>query len=138
MKLLNLRKELKETFCQHNIEVVDADFIISFNQSTGNHFNLDWLLYGKGEMLANEQKPSEATKDNVSVVSLLEQIKSLTAQNASLVSTINELSKAMSALVEENQRLKAPTAYRSMSVVPTMVADQAADYPAKKCSNSNN
>lgn len=120
-------------------EKFDADFIISFNQSTGNHFNLEWLLYGKGEMLVDdEQKPSEANKDNVSVVSLLEQIKSLTAQNASLVSTINELSKAMSALVEENQRIKAPTAYRAMSVVPSMVAEQAADYPAKKCSNSNN
>ena len=29
MKLLDLRKELKETFGQHNIEIVDADFIIS-------------------------------------------------------------------------------------------------------------
>ena len=29
MKLLNLRKELKETFGQHSIEIVDADFIIS-------------------------------------------------------------------------------------------------------------
>lgn len=29
MKLLELRKELKTTFCQHNIEIVDADFIIS-------------------------------------------------------------------------------------------------------------
>lgn len=29
MKLLNLRKEIKETFSQHNIETVDVDFIIS-------------------------------------------------------------------------------------------------------------
>ena len=119
-------------------EKFDADFIISFNQSTGNHFNLDWLLYGEGEMIINQHNTSEANKEDVLIESLSEQIKSLTAQNASLVSTINELSKTMSALVEENQRLKSPTAYRSMSVVPSMVADQAADYPAKKCSNSNN
>ena len=101
-------------------------------------FSIDWLLYGEGEMINNQHNPSEANKEDGLIESMLEQIKSLTAQNASLVSTINELSKAMSALVEENQRLKAPTAYRSMSVVPSMVADQAADYPAKKCSNSNN
>lgn len=101
-------------------------------------FSIDWLLYGEGEMIIKQQKLPEANKEDVLIESLSEQIKSLTAQNSSLISTINELSKAMSALVEENQRLKAPTAYRSMSVVPSMVADQTADYPAKKCSNSNN
>ena len=113
-------------------EKFDADFIISFNQSTGNHFNLDWLLYGKGEMLADEQKPSEETKDDVVVKLLLEQIKSLRAQNESFVSTINELSKAMTALAEENQRLKAPKNYRSIDVVQSAVAERPEDYPKKK------
>ena len=101
-------------------------------------FSIDWLLYGEGEMITKQQKQQGANKDDVLIESLSEQIKSLTAQNSSLISTINELSKTMSALVEENQRLKAPTSYRAMSVVPSLVADQADDYPAKKCSNSNN
>ena len=40
----------------------DADFIISFNQATGNYFNIDWLLYGKGEMHSGIQSSQEPMK----------------------------------------------------------------------------
>ena len=35
---------------------LDEDFIISFHQATGGKISLEWLLTGKGEMVANTAK----------------------------------------------------------------------------------
>ena len=35
---------------------LDEDFIIAFHQATGGKVSLEWLLTGKGEMVANTAK----------------------------------------------------------------------------------
>ena len=49
---------------------LDEDFIIAFHQATGGKVSLEWLLTGKGEMVANTAKKVDTqhqVTDNVSV-----------------------------------------------------------------------
>lgn len=44
---------------------ISADLAMSFNATYGNIFNIDWLLYGNGEMLAKEESTNNVNNSNV-------------------------------------------------------------------------
>lgn len=85
----------------------DADFIISFNQATGNYFNIDWLLYGKGEMYKGTQSAQEPMKSVEVGDDKDETIKGLRAENMTLINTINKLIDELASLRADINAIKA-------------------------------
>ena len=85
----------------------DADFIISFNQATGNYFNIDWLLYGKGEMYIGTQSAQEPMKSVEVGDDKDETIKGLRSENMALINTINKLIDELAAMRGEINAIKA-------------------------------
>lgn len=71
------------------------DFFIIFNNAFGSSFNLDWLLKGDGDMLA--EKTQEGTKTDGATNSSDENISMLLEQNKELIDVLKKS-------LEESQR----------------------------------
>lgn len=76
----------------------DEDFVIKFHQSTGEIFNLDWLLYGVGEKFTADIKKAEpatavpaptpvdtSSAINAALAAQMQAIESLKSEKATLL-----------------------------------------------------
>lgn len=81
----------------------DADFIISFNEATGNYFSLKWLLEGEGEMLCTKQSHQENVKGVEPTNVSREDFSALVRQNSEL---IEMLKTEIAAIRKELQQMK--------------------------------
>ena len=87
----------------------DADFIIAFNEATGNNFSLKWFLEGEGDMLCIKKSNQDSAKDKEPTNISHEDFSALLRQNSEL---IEMLRKEIAALRQELQQMKFEHNYR--------------------------
>ena len=84
----------------------DPDFLISFNEATGNYFSLDWLLEGKGDKMRDAELTQETTKSIGVGNSTTNEIERLRSENDALIKTINVMASELSAIRGEISELR--------------------------------
>jgi transcriptional regulator with XRE-family HTH domain len=83
----------------------DEDFVIKFQQSTGEIFSLDWLLNGTGDKFADKSKTQEPTPP--SSVDFSSYINALLAKSDETIASLRrELSTKDDIIQEKDVRIK--------------------------------